>query len=434
MTSVHKIVIVGGGAGGLELATQLGNRLGKNSQAEICLVDQKLTHLWKPLLHEVAVGSINTHEEEINYFAHAAKHYYQFILGSFVGLDRQQKRIVLNTPQWQQKHDTDTTSSQAQQVYVEYDTLVLALGSSCNDFNTPGVKSYCHFLDNLEQAQKFQQDLLHLYLEAQHLPNARALSIAIIGAGATGVELAAELAQAKQTFYQYGLNKVDPQKVTIHVIEAADRILPALSATTSQHTQQLLQRFGVNVLTQHRVSKVDATQLHFSDGSHLAADLKVWSAGIKAPEIFAQLTEFKKDQLNRLHVYATLQTTIDPDIFAFGDCAHCQPVANEPPLAPRAQVASQQASFLVRALTAHVRGHTLPMFKFVEKGSLVSLSQKSAVGELLGKVNIQGLVARTMYASLYRLHQANIHGYTHAGLLTAKDLVTKSVSPKIKLH
>jgi NADH:ubiquinone reductase (H+-translocating) len=433
MTTTHKIVIIGGGAGGLELATQLGNSLGKSSKADITLVDQKLTHIWKPLLHEIAAGSLNVHQEEVNYFAHAAKHYYQFVLGRFVAVDRHNKIVSVQSEQWA-KQAANGDSLTHTTTTLEYDTLILALGSTSNDFNTEGVKQYCHFLDNLEQAQKFQQDLLHVYLDAQHLPDARELNIAIIGAGATGVELAAELIHAKDSFYQYGLTKIDPTKVKISVIEAADRILPALNSKTSEHTQEQLEQLGIQVLTNHRVAKVDTDYVYFADGSKLSAELKVWAAGIKAPEVLNHFTEFEKDRLNRLHVFATLQTTIDPDIFAFGDCAHCQPVANEPPLAPRAQVASQQASFLVRAMKARVSSRPLPMFRFSEKGSLVSLSQHSAVGELLGKINIHGVVAKSMYVSLYRVHQANIHGYTHAGLLTAKDLVTKNIGPKIKLH
>ncbi|MDM1269472.1 NAD(P)/FAD-dependent oxidoreductase [Acinetobacter indicus] len=428
MSVLHRIVIVGGGAGGLELATQLGHRLGKSSKAQITLVDQKLTHIWKPLLHEIAAGTLNPHQEETNYFVHAAQHHYQFILGTLIGIDRTQKKIQLQAPQFSKKEQPP------KQIDVDYDTLVLALGSTSNDFHTEGVKQHCHFLDSLPQATVFHQDLLHLYLEAQNQPQSRALNIAIIGAGATGVELAAELYQAKQTFAQYGLNRIDPQLVRITLIEAADRILPALSQQISRHTQAQLERFGIEVLTQHRVAKVDEEQVYFAAGNPLEAEIKVWAAGIQAPEIFKQWEDFEKDHLHRLKVYATLQTYTDPNIFAFGDCAHCQPKADEPVLGPRAQVASQQASFLVRALSQRVNGKPLPMFKFSDKGSLISLSQHTAVGELLGRVNVQGMVAKSMYVSLYRLHQATIHGYTHAGVLTAKDMLGRKIGPKIKLH
>lgn len=428
MTRLHKIMIVGGGAGGLELATQLGERFGKTKQAKIILVDQKLTHVWKPLLHEIAAGTLNASQEETNYFAHAAKHHYQFVLGTFVGLDAPKKHIHLKTPSW------STAAAPEVETKLDYDTLILALGSRSNDFNTKGVREHCHFLDTVDQAHKFHQDLLHTYIEAQQLPESRALNIAIIGAGATGVELAAELSDVKKTFYHYGLNKIDPDKVSIRLIEAAPRILPALSEKTSQHTTRQLKALNIEVMTSHRVKEVSKAQVIFADGTSLDVDLCVWAAGIQAPPIFATLNGFERDHLQRLKVYATLQTHTDPNVFAFGDCAHCQLEADQAPLAPRAQVASQQASFLVRSMHARLNQERLPMFKFVERGSLVSLSHQSAVGEILGQVNVQGLIAKSMYVSLYRLHQANIHGYTHAGLLTAKDLVTKNIGPKIKLH
>lgn len=219
------------------------------------------------------------------------------------------------------------------------------------------------------------------------------------------------------------------------MIEAADRILTALSPKVAANTMKQLEQFGIEVLTSHRVAKVDEDKIYFADGSSLDAEIKVWAAGIKAPEVLAQLDDIEKDHIHRLKVYATLQTKSDPSIFAFGDCAHCQPAADQPVLGPRAQVASQQASFLANALKAHVNGDSyLPMFKFSDKGSLISLSQNKAVGELLGQVNVQGFVAKTMYVSLYRIHQVTIHGYAYAGILTAKDLVTRKISPKLKLH
>ncbi|KGT48856.1 MULTISPECIES: NAD(P)/FAD-dependent oxidoreductase [Acinetobacter] len=427
--TAHKIVIVGGGAGGLELATQLGQSLGKSGKAHITLVDQKLTHIWKPLLHEIAAGTLNPHQEEINYFAHAAENHYEFVLGNFKNIDRAAQQILIENDYFSKK------ALPKKDIKISYDTLVLALGSTSNDFNTPGVQEFCHFLDSREQADIFQQDLLHLYLNAQHEASSRELKIAIIGAGATGVELAAELVSAKHNFHKYGLNKIDPNKVKITLIEAADRILPALSEKVAEHTLKQLKELGIDVLTQHRVAKVDEDHIHFADGSSLEAEVKVWAAGIKAPDVLKNLEGFEKDNINRLKVYATLQTLTDPNIFAFGDCAHCKPRADEPVLGPRAQVASQQASFLANSLRLRVNGKTsLPIFTFSDKGSLVSLSENKAVGELLGQVNVHGFVAKSMYISLYRLHQATILGYTHAGALTLKDFVTRKISPKIKLH
>lgn len=428
MSNLHHIVIVGGGAGGLELATQLGDTLGKSKKAKITLVDQKLTHIWKPLLHEIAAGTLSPSDEETNYFGHAAKHHYEFVLGKFEQLDREAKTIQLLKPV------ASTYDQSTDHLTLSYDTLILAVGSVSNDFNTSGVQEHCHYLDNPKQAEQFQQHLLHLYIEAQNNNDHRELHIGIIGAGATGVELAAELVQAKQNFFKYGLNKIDPKNVKISLIEGADRILPALSEKMSDHSTKQLKRMNVDILTSKRVEKVDADQIYFNDGSSIPAQLKVWAAGIKTPAVIQKLEGFEKDRMGRLHVFATLQTKADPNVFAFGDCAYCILDARETALGPRAQVASQQAAFLVDAMKARISGKSQPMFNFSDKGSLVSLSENKAVGELLGQVNVQGFVAKSMYVSLYRLHQATIYGYAQAGLLTAKDFVTRKIAPKIKLH
>lgn len=428
MLQLHHVVIVGGGAGGLELTTQLGDTLGKAKKIKITLIDQKLTHIWKPLLHEIAAGTLNPHQEEINYYAHAAKHHYQFVLGRLSSVDHKNKKITVS------KQANSKYEQYLDEHLIEYDTLILALGSVSNDFATPGVKTHCHYLDSPRQAQSFQQDLLNLYLDAQSQAKERELHIGIIGAGATGVELAAELVQSKRNFYRYGLNKINPDNVKITLIEAADRILPALSVKMAEHSQKQLNAMGVDILTHKRVEKVDQDYIHFSDGSRIHAELKVWSAGIKTPKVITEMAEFKKDRMGRLEVFATLQSKTDANIFVIGDCAHCVLDATAPALAPRAQVASQQASFMLEAIKARLKGRSQPMFHFSDKGSLVSLSENQAVGELLGQVNVQGLVAKSMYVSLYRMHQATINGYLHTSLFAIKDFVTRKVMPKIKLH
>lgn len=240
-SKLHHIVIVGGGAGGLELVTQLGDLLGKKKKARITLVDMKLTHVWKPLLHEIAAGTMSISDEEINYYAHAAKHHYEFVLAKLENVDPSKKTIQLSKVQ-QGKYE-----AQNEQLDLAYDTLVLAVGSVSNDFNTPGVYEHCHYLDSLQQAEVFQQDLLQLYLDAQNSDAQRELKIAIIGAGATGVELSAELVQAKHNFYKYGLNKIHPKSVQINLIEGADRILPALPEKMAEHAKQQLERMKVEV-------------------------------------------------------------------------------------------------------------------------------------------------------------------------------------------
>jgi NADH:ubiquinone reductase (H+-translocating) len=224
--TLHHIVIVGGGAGGLELATQLGNTLGKRKQAEITLIDASLTHLWKPLLHEVAAGTLNSHEDELSYLAQANWHHFRFRLGRVNKVDRDHKQIS-TAPTL----DANGKEYIPQRIF-SYDTLILAVGSISNDFGINGIQEFCHFIDQQNQANYFHQHLLRSYYTG-HTQNENMregqLHIAIAGAGATGVELAAELYASTRQLIEFGLDRIDADKhLKITIIEAAERILPGL--------------------------------------------------------------------------------------------------------------------------------------------------------------------------------------------------------------
>ncbi|MFA9202457.1 MAG: NAD(P)/FAD-dependent oxidoreductase [Flavobacteriales bacterium] len=428
----HHIVIVGGGAGGLELATRLGKRLGKSGQARITLVDANLTHIWKPLLHEVAAGTINSYQDELNYFAHASKHHFSFHLGKMQGIDREQQKLIL-APLPNGVGDVI-----AEQRELAYNTLVLAIGSTSNDFATTGAAEHCIFLDSRGQADRFQREFLNLYLQAQarslNDPSPQPLNIAIIGAGATGVELAAELHHAANEFHRYGLNQIRPDDVKITLIEAADRVLSALPESVSARAEQQLKDFGVRVLTGLKVTAIHADYVACAGDVQIPATLKVWSAGIKAPDFLKDIAGLETNRINQLIVGATLQTSRDPNIFAFGDCASYTPTGQERSVPPRAQVANQQAVLLTKSMKARVKGQPLPNFEFSDKGSLVSLSQQSTVGSLMGNIYVQGFMARMMYVSLYRMHQMVLHGITKTSLLMMKDWLSRGSSPTLKLH
>lgn len=428
-----RIVIVGGGAGGLELATRLGNRLGKKNKAEIILVDAALTHIWKPLLHEVASGTLNSHDDELNYFAHAKKNNFEFYLGKMINIDRSHKTIQLEELS---SHQGETIAPSRA---LAYDVLVVSVGSTSNDFNTEGAKEHCVCLDSRAQADYLQKEFLNLYLQAQAntlIENEKPslLNIAIIGAGATGVELAAELDFAAHQFCKYGLDSIKPDNVQITLIEAADRVLPALNSKISSLAEEELLNMGIHVRTQSRVKKIDEMHIYFEDGTQLPADLKVWSAGIKAPDFLKNIADLETNRINQLLVQSTLQTTRDDCIFAMGDCASYTPEGKDRPLAPRAQVANQQAIFLEKALSAYVMGQPLPQFIFKDKGSLVSLSDRNSVGHVMGNINIEGFIARMMYMSLYRFHQVALHGLFKTGILMLKDVLAKSSRPQLKMH
>ena len=428
---MQKIVIVGGGAGGLELATKLGRYWGRKKQAEIHLVDASHTHLWKPLLHEVATGALDSGIDELNYQAHGKRHGFQFQLGRMSGLDRASKTIQLAAI-------IDGQEEILPQREVSYDQLIIALGSVTNDFGTKGAADHCFFLDGRPQAERFHQKLLNQFLKANGQDAPEALSIAIVGAGATGVELSAELYNTTESLARYGMSQLKTDKLNVNLVEAGSQILPALPKRISNAAKRELEKLGVNVLTETMITEVTENGFITADGQHIDAKLKVWAAGVKAPDFLNNIDGLESSRANQLMVNDYLQTTQDADIFAIGDCSFLRQ-ADGTSVPPRAQAAHQQASHVFKVLKALASNKTPPKFQYHDKGSLVSLSRYSTVGSLMGNLTqgsmmIEGRIARLVYVSLYRLHQIALHGYFHTVLLSLVGHINKVIRPRLKLH
>jgi NADH dehydrogenase len=434
---LHRIVIVGGGAGGLELATRLGDKLGRRRQALVTLVDKSRTHLWKPLLHQVAAGSMDLNDHELDYLFQARWHHFQFQLGRMDGLDREHRQIHLAPTYDETGREVIPARS------IPYDTLVIAVGSTTNDFGTPGAAQHAISLDNPEQAALFHSRLINACLRANAQPGPLQpgqLDIAIIGAGATGVELAAELHNTLRELIAFGFERIDPeQDIQLTIIEAAPRILPALPERLSNEVMKLLHKLKVDVLTGERVTEVSPRGVRTATGREVPAELVVWAAGIKAPDLLKDLAGLESNRLNQLVVHQTLQTTRDPNIFAFGDCAACPWPEKKGWIPPRAQSAHQQASHLWRMLPRHLEGKPLQPFRYRDFGSLVSLGAYSTVGSLMGAITrgsvmIEGWFAGIMYRSLYKMHEYALHGFTKVALDTVARIITRRTEPHVKLH
>ena len=432
----HRIVIVGGGAGGLELATKIGNTLGKRKQAEITLVDKSPTHVWKPLLHQIAAGTSGLLEHELEYLAQAHWHHFRFLLGEMVGLKRAEKQIQLAPI----LDDRGIEISAART--LQYDTLVLCVGSLANDFGTPGAKEHAIALESQYDAAKFHRRLINAFIRAHSRSPmiSHKLDIAIIGAGATGVELAAELHYTTRQLAAYGLDQVMPDRdVRLTLIEAASRVLPALPERLSAATLKQLEKLNVHVLTGDPVVRISSDGVDTEGGRHVPADLVVWAAGIKAPDFLAGIDGLETARNNQVIVKQTLQTTGDDNIFAFGDCAACPWPEKGGNVPPRAQAAHQQAALMVENLKRRISGATLKNYRYRDFGSLVSLGEYSTVGNLMGRLTggsilIEGLFARFMYVSLYKLHLLALHGLGKTVLDTIARLIARRTQPQIKLH
>jgi len=266
------------------------------------------------------------------------------------------------------------------------------------------------------------------------------LKVAIIGAGATGVELAAELHRTTREVVAYGLDRVDPDKdMQVTVIEAADRVLPALPPRLSQATQALLAKLGVNVLTNAKVAEVLRDGVRLADGRLLPAELVVWAAGVKAPDFLKEIGGLESNRINQLVVRPTLQTTRDDNVFAMGDCAACPWAGNGGNVPPRAQAAHQQASHLYAQIRRRLTGRPLKAWRYRDFGSLVSLGEFSTVGNMMGgliggSLMVSGLFARLMYLSLYKMHELALHGSVKVALDTMARVITRRTEPHVKLH
>jgi len=432
---LHHVVIVGGGAGGLELATRLGKKIGKHRHAKITLLDFNRTHIWKPLLHEVAAGTFDSYENQVEYMAQAKSNYFEYRQGRMHKLDRKNK-IIYVEPTFNDNNEEIIPERQ-----FTYDTLIMAVGSVSNDFGIEGVREHCMFLDTKREAQSFQNSLLEAYIKANTQKEGikdGQLDVVIAGAGATGVELSAQLYKVSRLFTAYGLDQINPRQIKIHIVDAADRILTGLPENLSAATHAELTKLNINVINSERVVKVTKENLITHTGREIPACIKVWAAGIKAPDFLKDLDGLETNKINQLVVEQTLQTTQDENIFAFGDCAQCEWPEMDSYVPPRAQSAHQQASLLAKTICARLHNKQLPVFKYKDYGSLVSLGKYSTVGNLMGNltgsVMIEGFFARMMYLSLYKMHQLALFGFYRTMMLSIAYTLRSTVDPKIKLH
>jgi NADH dehydrogenase len=434
---LHHVVVVGGGAGGLELATRLGKKLAKRGKIDVTLIEKARTHLWKPLLHEIAAGSMDADRHELDYLAQGYWTGFRYRYGEMIGINRAAKQVMTAAT-----YDDENRMITPGRTFT-YDTLVIAIGSVGNDFGTPGVAEHAIMLDEPDQAERFNRRLVNACIRAnsQESPvRPGQLHVAIIGAGATGTELSAELHRTARSVVAFGMDRIDPNKdIKITLIEAADRILPALPPRLSTATEKVLSDLNVDVKAKSRVTRVRADGVELASGEFIPSELVVWAAGVKGPDVLGHLDGLEVNRANQLVVRPTLQTTKDDDIFAMGDCAYYVPEGETAAIPPRAQAAHQEASHMYNQIKARLAGKPLTPFVYRDFGSLVSLGHYSTVGNLMGFISgrslmIEGLFAKIMYRSLYKMHQMALYGPVKVAIDTLGRMLTRRTEPMVKLH
>ena len=429
-----EIVIVGGGAGGLELACKLGRKLGPS---RVALVDSRLFHIWKPSLHEVAAGTLDLHQEGLSYQMLAHDNGFSFVYGSMTGIDAPSRQLTVGP----------ITSGQGEEVLpgrtIQFKSAVLAVGSVSNYFGVPGAAEHTISLNAVEDAERFRLTLLKLLARAEFQPGEATapagVDVVIIGGGATGVELAAELREASRVYSTYGVGHEAVRDVRITLLEGAPRILAPLPERVSNAALKLLDRRAIKVKTSCRVTRVSAVNVEDKDGNVYPADLCVWAAGIRAPEFLSDLG-LPVNRNGQVEVDDRLQVKGVPGIHALGDCAACTD-ANGVSVPPRAQAAHQQADYLVKTFLREARGKPAQTrgYAYRDYGSLVSVGRTTSVGSLMGSLKglswfVEGFMARMMYVSLHLMHHRSVLGTVRTGVLALARFLIKRTTPLVKLH
>jgi NADH dehydrogenase len=433
-TRSDNIVIVGGGAGGLELACKLGRKLGRE---RVTLVDHAFYHIWKPSLHEVAAGTMDLHKEGLPYAMLAYQNHFTFVYGSFDGLDAGRREITVAAVQ------EDSGDEIIPQRRLGYSKLCIAVGSTSHYFGTPGAAENTISLNGPADAERFRLEMLKQMTWAESRkeqdPSA-GVDIIIIGGGATGVELAAELRESSHKYIDYGFRSLDATRdIRITLLEGAPRILPPLPERVAVAATALLEERHVRVVAGCRVGEIVPDAVRDTGGKSYPFQICVWAAGIKAPAFLARLG-LLVNAAGQLEVTPHLNVQGYADIFAFGDCAACT-LDDGRRVPPRAQAAHQQADYLCRSFVRQLRTGQQGGGSYVYRdyGSLVSVGSQTSVGTLMGSLKgrswfVRGGLARLMYVSLHLMHHGAVLGWMRTcGLAVARSLVRRNTA-LVKLH
>lgn len=396
-----RIVVLGGGIAGIEFLTRLSSSL-KPDQFELMLIDKSEYHIWKPMLHTFAAGSAKPNEQGINFLIQAKRSGYLFNPGTVSKINLKQKKITLKA-----LFDSNNKEILPERI-IDFDYLVIAMGSQTNDFNIKGVKEYAYPIDDLDHALTFYNDLKNCIIQAAILKEKH--HVVIVGAGATGVELSGEIIyQLRQSSQYVGYDFTDYLHLT--VVQSGDQILPSFKKEIGNAVKKTMNEIGINTLLSARVKEITKDHVYLGNGEVLPADQVVWTTGIKGEDLLHEIDGAESSKRSQVIVTPRLQVVGFPYVFAMGDCSSIQ----DNPLPPTSQVATQQASYLSRNFFTLIQEpSSVEPFKYKDYGSLVSVGQYQSFGVFGHHVAISGWIAKMAHLFLYRSHQIRILGLRRA--------------------
>lgn len=392
MEQKHRVIILGGGFGGLAAAQKL-----KRAPVEVTLVDKRNFHLFQPLLYQVATGSLSPGEiaAPLRSVLSRQKNT-RVLLGEAVDVDPDARRVTLS----------DGGA-------FEYDSLIVATGSQTSYYGNDAWREWAPSLKSVEEATAIRHKILYAFERAERAATeeeARAwLTFVIVGAGATGLELSGALAEIARETLRHDFRKIHPQEARIILLEGAPRVLGAFPEDLSAKAERLVTRLGVEVVKNVLVTNIDADGVTFKRGESsesLATRTVLWAGGVTTTpfgERLAQRTRAETDRSGRIKVQSDLTVPNYPDIFIIGDLAHAVDEKGKP-LPGVAQVAMQGGAYAAKTIRARLKGKgSLRPFHYFNKGDLAVIGRAAAVANIFG-VHVSGLPAWLIWLFVHLMY------------------------------
>ncbi len=422
----RRVLILGGGAGGLELASQLA---GKDGVA-VTLVDREMTHLWKPRLHEFAAGTVSSTLAEISFYMLARMRGFHFEQGEVRAIDRAGARVELGP-----MRDEDGREL-APARFLPYDLLVVALGGVTPDFGVEGVAENAVRLDGPEDAEDFRTRFAGTMIRAR--ASGMPAEVVIVGSGATGTELAAHLRNSETGFLARGMEEAPGKLLGITILESAPVVMPGIDDALRAKLVERLKQLDIKTVTDAKIAAIEPDAVRSESGERWPADVAVWAAGLVGHPLLKKLSDFEMDDKGRIKVDRTLRSTVDERVYVMGDAASVTPKGADKPLPPTAQAAAQEADYLAETIPVLLRGQPVEPFEFRNRGRLVSVGRAGTVGRVGSGFGddflIHGQFATAAYNALQRQHQWKVLGRLRGTVAIFADMLSPAKGPALKLH
>ena len=368
-----KVVILGGGFGGLAAARAL------YKTAEVTVVDRHNYQTFLPLLYQVSTAGLAADHVAYPIRGALRKTSVKFRMGSPLSIDHKNKEVKLDSSE-----------------VLQFDHLIVALGSTTADFGIPGVNEFTLGMKSVHEALTIRAEIMRRFEDLCRFEDETRLAITVIGGGPTGVEMAGAIAELIRGPLKSDQKQAAAQ-IDITIIEAGERLLPTFSPTLSKRTKKDLEKLGVKVLVGSPVAGVEHRKITLKDKQVLPSEITIWAAGVKGSDAMTQLS--LPIAGNRVVVEPTMQVKNYPNIWALGDIAGALGKDGSP-LPMVAPVAIQQGKFIAKQIARLSSSKELKEFKYLDKGSMATIGRNKAVVEVKG-IKLSGPIAWLIWVALH---------------------------------